>query len=81
MDLIVSASGQVKTIYSEQLDLHALGRLVITRASHVEPIATGQWTADLRPVGGPVLGPFPMRSDALDAEIAWLEAHWLMSIG
>ena len=41
------------------------------------PTADGRWTADLRPVGGPVLGPFARRSEALEAERAWLEANWL----
>ena len=27
-----------------------------------------EWIADLHPAGGPVLGPFPLRSDALAAE-------------
>ncbi len=79
MDLIVATTGQVKTIYSEHLDLHALGRLVITRASQVEPTTSGHWMADLRPVGGPILGSFAHRSQALEAEIAWLNAHWLTS--
>jgi hypothetical protein len=30
-------------------------------------------------VGGPVLGPFALRSAALDAERAWLSACWLGS--
>ncbi len=46
--------------------------LVITRASHVEPGPDGGWTADMAPVGGGVLGPFPRRADALQAEQAWL---------
>ena len=33
------------------------------------------------PVGGPVLGPFDRRSEALEAERAWLEAHWLLPPG
>ena len=51
-----------------------LGALRITRASTVEPDETGRWTADLRACGGPVLGPFALRSQALAAEVAWLEA-------
>ena len=39
-------------------------------------IPTGMWYADLAPVRGPVLGPFPQRSDALQAEVAWLDANW-----
>ena len=61
----------------EELDLAALGSLTIQRASHVEPDATGLWWADLTPVQGPCLGPFARRSEALIAEVQWLEAHWL----
>ena len=77
MQLIVEPDGRVRCIYGEQIDLAVLGRAEITRASHVEPFADGQWLADLRPVSGPILGPFSCRSEALAAEVAWLEAHWL----
>ena len=30
--------------------------------SHVEPVTGGQWVADMKPVDGPLLGPFSMRS-------------------
>jgi hypothetical protein len=43
------------------------------KASHVEPDVQGSWWADLAPTGGPKLGPFLRRSDALDAERQWLE--------
>ena len=79
MELIIGPSGAIRCIYSEELDLHQLGRLQIERGSHVEPTSDGQWTADLSPVGGPMLGPFPHRSDALAAELRWLEAHWLIA--
>ena len=78
MQLLVTPSGSVRCLYGEELDLHALGHPAISRASHVEPIADGRWTADLTPVGGPVLGPFPSRSQALAAERRWLEASWLL---
>ena len=81
MTLIVDRTGQVRCVYGECIDLAALGRAEITRASHVEPDGQGHWHADLRPVGGPVLGPFPRRSDALEAEVAWLEANWLTRPG
>ncbi len=45
-----------------------------TRASHVEPCAGG-WSADMSPVGGPVLTGFTKRSQALAAEVAWLEEN------
>jgi len=79
MDLVVDPAGKIRAIYAEELDLAALGPLTITRASRVEPDEGGRWTADLRPLGGPVLGPFDYRSEALGAEFAWLEAHWLLS--
>ena len=77
MDLVVDPTGGVRAIYSEELDLAAFGPVLIARASHVEPDGAGRWTADLGPVGGPVLGPFAARSAALEAEQAWLAAHWL----
>jgi hypothetical protein len=76
MQLVVEPNGTIRCLYGEELDLHRLGRLAIRRGSHVEP-SDGRWTADLRPVGGPVLGPFDLRSEALAAERAWLELHWL----
>jgi len=77
MQLVVTPEGSVRCIYGEQIDLHALGRPTISRGSHVEPTEHGQWTADLSPVDGPVLGPFPTRSQALAAEVQWLKEHWL----
>ncbi len=77
MQLIVVPEGSVRCLYDEVIDLAALGRLSITRATLVEPDATGHWLADLSPVAGPVLGPFERRSDALQAERVWLEANRL----
>ena len=77
MDLVITTGGGVRCIYCEAIDLHVLGTLSIRRASHVEPTADGRWLADLSPVAGPTLGPFDLRTDALAAEIVWLEHHWL----
>jgi hypothetical protein len=77
MTLVVDPRGVVRAVYDEVIDLAALGHPMIRRASHVEPTPDGRWTADLPPVGGPVLGPFARRSEALQAERAWLEQHWL----
>jgi hypothetical protein len=77
MHLRVDPGGSVRCVYGEAIDLAALGVLTIRRASHVEPDDQGRWWADLTPVGGPVLGPFPRRTPALEAERAWLEVHWL----
>jgi len=78
MQLVIKPGGVVRCIYDETLDLTALGSPAIARASHVEPDQHGRWWADLSPVKGPILGPFTLRSDALAAERAWLEAHWLV---
>jgi hypothetical protein len=79
MQLVVAPDGTVRCLYTEDLDLDVLGSLQIARASHVEPREQGRWHADLRPVGGPVLGPFRRRGEALEAERGWLEAHWLVT--
>ncbi len=72
MELVVDAGGRVKCSYDETLDPRELGRLTITRASHVEPDLDGSWWADMGSVGGPVLEPFESRSEALAAERGWL---------
>jgi len=76
MELIVSPNGDMHCLYDESLDLASLGRLTIRRASQVEPTDDGQWTADLSPIDGPILGPFRLRSEALAAEVHWIEDHW-----
>jgi hypothetical protein len=77
MELVIDPRGRIHGIYSEEIDLRMLGPLVIRRASHVEPVGVGCWWADLAAVGGPRLGPFEKRSQALTEEAAWLKAHWL----
>jgi len=77
MQLMVAAEGNVRCIYGEAIDLHALGSLTVARASYVEPDQHGRWFADLSPVGGANLGPFLRRSDALAAEQEWLRVNWL----
>ncbi|QDU98779.1 hypothetical protein [Lignipirellula cremea] len=77
MELLIETTGNVRCIYAEAVELHAMGRVTISRGSHVEPTTNGCWTADLSPVNGPVLGPFPARTQALKAEHAWLLRHWL----
>ena len=79
MQLLVQPNGHVRCIYGEAIDLSALGRVQITRGSHVEPDADGRWIADLAVIHGPRLGPFDLRSDALKAEAVWLSENWLHS--
>jgi hypothetical protein len=78
MTLLIDHGGQVRCLYDEAIDLATLGVMNINRASHVEPDMDGHWWADLGPVHGPILGPFERRSQALEAETAWLDSHWLM---
>ena len=77
MNIVIQPDGTARCVYGEAVDLRALGRVEVRRASHVEPDARGRWWADLSPVGGPVLGPFDRRSDALAAEARWLDEHRL----
>lgn len=79
MQILIKPNGSVRCIYGETIDLQTLGNLSIARGSHVEPAPDGAWRADLSPVNGPLLGPFRRRSDALKAEVEWLEIHWLTS--
>ena len=77
MELVVENTGAVRCVYAESVDLRSLGHVNIRRGSHVEPTSDGKWTADLSPVGGPILGPYESRSSAIEAELAWLAKHWL----
>lgn len=77
MELIIAPHGDVRCIYSEEIELSRLGKLSIRRGSHVEPTGDGRWIADLSPVNGPQLGPYSNRTEALAAEVAWLTMHWL----
>lgn len=77
MQLMIDPTGTLRCVYDELIELAAIGSLVISRASHVEPDQHGQWLADLAPVGGPRLGPYANRSQALESEQQWLVEHWL----
>ena len=77
MQIIIEPDGVTRCIYTEEINLAAIGSPTITRASHVEPDQQGRWLADMSPLSGPLLGPFQARSEALAAEHTWLEQHWL----
>jgi len=76
MQISVTPQGDTVFIYNEDFDVSFLGCTTIARASHVEPYVGG-WSADMSPVGGPVLTGFTKRSQALAAEVAWLEENVL----
>jgi hypothetical protein len=77
MELLIGSEGNIRCIYSEEINLAELGQLSIRRGSHVEPDEHGHWLCYLSPVSGPTLGPFTSRSAALAAETAWLSQYWL----
>jgi len=72
----IGSDGTVGFIYADQfLPLLREGKATITRASHVEPTDDARWEADLSPVGGPTLGPFETREEALQMEVLWLRGN------
>ena len=74
--ITIEDNGSLHFIYDDCLVGLMEGCDVTTkRVSNVEPTADGQWTADMAPVGGEVLGPFKLRKQALQAERDWLHAH------
>ena len=72
--LAIETDGSATMIYDDQrLDLMLeLGRPVITRVSEVEPRSDGLWQAKMR--DGHLLQPYRLRSEALAAEVEYLEA-------
>ena len=77
MKLSISTNGTLTKIYNdEDAALLARGKASIARASHVEPTADGTgWTADMSPTTlGVILGPFPLRQTALEAEVQFLDS-------
>lgn len=77
MVIAIDQDGHLDFVWNDELvGLTKLGSTTIERASHVEPVMTGEnagkWMADMGPVGGPTLGPFDLRGEAIDAELAWI---------
>lgn len=76
MKIKVDSNGLISALYTEDIDMGELGTITsIKRASHVEATPDNKWEADMGPSGGPVLGPFNRRSEALRAEVEWLETN------
>lgn len=74
--LTITPGGDIRFIWTDQLQpLLDLGKPDVRRVSQVEPTEDGQWTTDLSRVDGPVLGPYPLRQEALSAEVDWLHDH------
>lgn len=78
MVIDIDDAGKVRMVYADSMrSILDEGMPSLIRASHVEMNADFRWEADLSPVGGPVLGPFDFRSDAIAAEVNWLESNIL----
>jgi hypothetical protein len=75
---LLIGNGKITGIYSDALiPLIESGKSNVRRVSHVEPSNSSQtfgmeWTATMLDYNT-VLGPFPSRAQALDAEIKFLE--------
>lgn len=75
MELVIDCrpDGSVSFIWDDSLSgLIDEGQASVRRASDVEPDEYGRWWADLGRSGGPVLGPFAKRGEAIAAEVEWL---------
>lgn len=82
MKILIDANGTLRHLYRDdlvELDVK-LGDRRVARASHVEPNDAGHCAADMKPVGGPLLGPFLSRAEALACEVNWLERNNLPEV-
>ena len=78
IEVSIDEDGGAKAIYSDELaEYFAETGAKITRASSVEPGLDGKWTVDLTVSGGPVVGGFRLRDDALKYEVEWLKENYL----
>lgn len=76
----VDVAGVLTFVWSDELyPLTVEGATAIYRASHVEPDIRGGWRADLSPIGGPVIGPYRLRRQAIEAEVEWIQDHVILN--
>jgi len=69
---LIDATGVVHGLYTDEIDLHQLGPLQVSRAGTVEFDGSRQgWVVTILGTGE-VLGPFSRRDEALRAEVAHL---------
>lgn len=74
--LAIDGEGRLSFVYDDNLaGFLALGPGRVKRASIVEPDPAHRWRADLSPVGGPTLGPFERRGEAIAREVEWLQEN------
>ena len=72
MEMNILPDGNIETLYTDKIDLSAIGRLNINRASNVEYCNEKQgWMVKI--IGTKMIfGPFECRQEALKAEVAFL---------
>ena len=68
-------SGVARTLWSDEIDLRALGTLDVTRASNVEFDNASQAWCIYLPTGELVAGGFETRDAALATERTWANAQ------
>ena len=74
----VNTEGEITFIYRDDLrGLLREGEASIRRVSNVEPDENGDWIASMS--DGTTIGPFTLRTDALNAEVAYLEKKMFSS--
>lgn len=75
MGVYISPDGTLRFVWDDKLQiLTDLGQCNSVRVSDVESIGS-RWYADLRRIGGPRLGPFALRSDAIRSEVQYIEGR------
>lgn len=73
--IIIDIDGTISSIYDDALaNLCQQGNTKITRMSNVEPCIDSGWNAIM--YDGIILGPFPLRQTALNAEIQYIKTNY-----
>lgn len=72
-----SDGADIKIARASHVEPHYVANLLGGKVEGVEggSLFGSGWTADLSPVGGPKLGLFQTRTEALQAEFDWLEQN------
>lgn len=77
----VTPRGRMIFLYQEKVNLEQEGVVEsVVRASDVEPDERGEWWVTIRNRERTTLGPFRKRSQALNAEVAWLEKNCFSTV-
>jgi len=72
MKVHISPDGTLTYLYTEDVDLYHMGEVTVSRLSNIEPVGL-EWEVIMR--DGTNLGRYPKRSQALKAEVEYLEKH------